>query len=74
MRRFTIQSHSVVDSKYLDGEQSCEIYLRDGFSHGFILYTSSLRFHLIQLVRRSHQVENFIVLQQGISCVFGLRE
>lgn len=61
-------------AQYLDGEQSGEIYLSDGFGHGFVLYTASLRFHLIQLIGRSHQVKNFIILQQGVSCEFRGRE
>lgn len=53
---------------HLHREQSGQVNLSDGFRRGLVFHTPSLWFHFVKLIRRSHQVKYFIVLQQSISC------
>lgn len=53
-------------SLYLDGKESCQIDLCNGFGHRLVLNASSFRFDLVQFVCRPHQVKHLVIFQQGI--------
>lgn len=53
---------------YLHGQQPGQVDFSDGFNRGFVLHAAPLGLHLVQLVCWPHQVEHFIILQQGTSC------
>lgn len=53
---------------HLDGQQPGQVDLCDSFGHGLVLHAASLRLHLIDFIRRPHQVEGVVVLQQSVFC------
>ena len=53
---------------YLDRKEPRKIDLCNSFGHRLVLYASSFRFDLVQLVGRPHQMKHLVIFQQSVSC------